>query len=82
MAGFVPPVEIADDRDPLRVGGPNREVGAFLPLVDERMRAEFLVEAEMAPLVEQEKIVRSEEGDSVPDPLMGRRRDSPYFFLS
>ena len=57
MAGFIPAVEITDDRDSLRVGRPDGEIGSRLAAIVDRMSAEFFVQVEVAAFIEQVAIV-------------------------
>src|SRR5512135_629868 len=43
----VPPVEVADDADPTRVGRPHGKRHALDPVVDDRVRTELAIAGEM-----------------------------------
>jgi hypothetical protein len=60
VLALVPPVEVADDRDVVRVRCPHREVIARDPAARGRVRPELVVQAEVAPLVEQVQVLRAE----------------------
>jgi hypothetical protein len=54
---LVPTVEISDHRDPFGIRGPNGKIRSLHTILLHKMGSQLLVEAEMASLVEQEKIV-------------------------
>ena len=65
MAGLVPGIELADDRDRVGVRRPHREVGAALAIDGGRVRAQFLVEPVVIALVEQVEIVVAQEREVI-----------------
>jgi hypothetical protein len=62
MARIVPAVEATHDEDLLRIGCPNREVGPLDPSALQRMGSQLFIEAKMASLVKEKKIVLRQEG--------------------
>src|SRR5262249_7701599 len=61
MARRIPAVEVADDRDRLRVGGKDGERDAILPVERAQMSAQLFPEAKVRTLVEEEKILLRQE---------------------
>ena len=61
MAAAVPLVELPDDGHPLCARGPDGEVGSLEIAERARVRPEPLVEADVAPFVEEVEIVLPEE---------------------
>ena len=58
MPAAIPVVEVADDRDVVRVRRPDREVIARHAAHGGRVGAELVVEPEVAPLVEEIQVLR------------------------
>src|SRR4030042_1268800 len=71
MSRRVPPVEISDHGHPLGIGRPDRKTGSLLRFVPKGMSAHFFIQAEIAALVEEEKIVILKQGDVIPDRILG-----------
>src|SRR5215471_2848198 len=66
MDATVPAVEVADDADALRAGGPNGEVDALNAFESDKVRPEFLVGVVMAALAHQVEVkLREDAGESV-----------------
>src|SRR5712692_5681070 len=57
MAGLVPTIEITDYGDPLGVRRPDREIGAAVAAVGQRVSPEFVVKQKMLAFIEKIKIV-------------------------
>ena len=67
VAGGVPAVEVADDGDGGRVGGPDGEVGALAAVDGEGVGAELVPEPEVAALLEEVDVPFREEARAVDD---------------
>ena len=57
MLARIPMVEIANDADPLSVGGPYREIDAFDSVHDSRVGTQEIVHATMVPLSQKEAVI-------------------------
>src|SRR5574341_116115 len=60
-----PAVEIPDDRDFLRIRGPDREVRSGDAVLGGQMRAELVIQAEVASLLEKVDVVIGEEASGL-----------------
>ena len=79
MGPAVPAVEIADNRYPFGIRGPDREQCAALSLMAEGMGSELPVQTGMAPLLEQIDVVLAQPAGSVNDRRAGGRGGRPDF---
>ena len=73
MRRAVPAVEVADDRDSPRVGRPHGEVSTRDAVMVYKVRAEMVVQPQVAALVEQEQVVGREQGEVVAHRRFGDR---------
>jgi hypothetical protein len=57
MTLAVPPIEVTDHCQPLRIGCPDGEIGTLCTSRSHRVSPQSLIQAEVAPLVEEKDIV-------------------------
>src|SRR5215831_6854620 len=66
MDAAVPPIEVTDDTDAFRAGGPNGEVDALNAFKSDEVRPEFLVGVVMAALAHEIEVkLREDAGESI-----------------
>ena len=65
VRSLVPAVEVAEHRDVVGAGCPHGEVDAFHAVLGSQLRAELVVEAQVAALVEQVEVLRPEDASSL-----------------
>lgn len=63
VGAAVPVIERADDGYLFRIRRPYREVCAFLSLTNHGMRAKFVVQLNLCPLIEEKDIIISQSTD-------------------